>query len=460
MTEYYILKLKNIDLQERVNRFPPDFKFNFDFAYLILHFVIEKMTNRMTKDKNTTLYNQFNSLSSKILESYCKDYRNHIRYLCENFDCVGNILERKNYTAGNSYSYRLRSYYQYIPIEAYEITNLSLLQKLKKQYGSNIQESVRKNYRVFIDYFNPKRLTVQLNDALNFNADLLEQKGEYANYLSNAFKILKIQNGQYYMTHNPETDGRFHSNITGFPKAFRKFLRYDSKKLAEVDICASVPTFLFYLLNHYQNLNSNLSKIIKSTKSYYLHYMFSKDAVSIDNKEIQDFGVKILNGSLYDEFKDDLNSFNCLTETYHEREFINYHFPEDENEKFREPKYYSRKTAKEQLLKMWNAKNNCFKWEQKAFKEKYPTILKFMQLFKSKNHCFFSYLVLQMESYFMLNIVARKLNSKYKRKIPFFTLHDCIITTVENIDVVKEFVLQTLTQELGFIPVVVVERYE
>lgn len=460
MTEYHIFKLKNIDLQERVNRFPPDFKFNYDFAYLILHFVIEKMTKRVALNKNATLYNEFNSLSSKILESYCKDYRNHIRYLCENFDCIGNILERKNYSLGHCYSYKFRSYYQWIPIELYRITDIGLIRKLKNKNGSNIEESVKKHYAIFIDYFNPKRLTVQLNDALNFNTDLLEQNGKYANYLGAAFKILKIQNGQYYMTHNPATDGRFHSNITGFPKEFKKFLRYDGKKLAEVDISGSVPTFLFYLLNHYQSLTYHLSNVINSTKSYYLHYMFSQEAVCVDNKEIQEFGNKILNGSLYDEFKDDLLGYNCLVETYHEREFINYFFPEDDSPKFSEPKYYSRKTAKKGLLKMWNAKNNCFNWEQKAFKEKYPTILKFLQVFKTENHSIFSHLALQLESYFMLNIVARKLNNQFKRKIPFFCLHDCIITTVDKIDFVHDFVLQTLTQELGFTPVVTLERYE
>ena len=52
----------------------------------------------------------------------------------------------------------------------------------------------------------------------------------------------------------------------------------------------------------------------------------------------------------------------------------------------------------------------------------------------------------------MLDIVARKLNNDLKGKVPVFTLHDCIITTEENLEFVESFMKNTLTEALGFTP--------
>ena len=120
-----------------------------------------------------------------------------------------------------------------------------LIKKLRKNNQPKISEEAQKKCPFLIGYFDEKRLTIQFQEALDLNADMLEEEGNIKKYLSSAFKILKIKNGKYYMSHDPQTDGRFHSNITGFPKDFRKFLRYDGEKMAEIDISASVPTFLY-----------------------------------------------------------------------------------------------------------------------------------------------------------------------------------------------------------------------
>jgi hypothetical protein len=52
----------------------------------------------------------------------------------------------------------------------------------------------------------------------------------------------------------------------------------------------------------------------------------------------------------------------------------------------------------------------------------------------------------------MLNIIARKLNKDFKKKIPILTLHDCIVTTEENVEFVKTFMETTFLGELGFVP--------
>lgn len=455
MSKYYIYKLKNIDLHERVKRFPPDFKFDFDFAYLVMHIILKQMALRIEKEKDFNVYKTFNPLSSTVLQSLHRKYNEHIRYLGENFPSIGNIFERMNYSEGRSYSYRFRKYYHYQQLELYELKNLTLLKKLKAQDSLKLSDSVTKNCSFLVGYFNRNRLTIKLQEALDFNSDELEKEGNIKKYLSNAFKILNIQNGKYYMTNKPETDGRFHSNITGFSKKFRKFLRYDGENLAEIDISASVPTFLLYLLSNLQDSTIHIDKIIKN-KYYYNHYMLVKNAVSIDLTEINEIKTNMLNDTLYCRFLDELINYNVLDDTYHQWQFNEYYFPEcsfinyDKNPNLKNN--LNKALAKKAFLSMLNSKNGTFKLEETSFKYLYPTIYNFLINIKSKKHKRFSHLILQTESYFMLNIIARGLNNKFRKKIPILTLHDCIITTESNFNDVKHFMERTFERELGFIP--------
>ncbi|MFV8345946.1 hypothetical protein [Flavobacterium sp. ZB4P13] len=493
MTKYTILKLKNINIEERLKQFTPQQgnltikDFNIDFAYLILHFVLQQMANRIEKDGHANLYDEYNRLSSIKLESYNKNYRFHIRYLCENFPNIGNILARANYSENKCYGYRLRYFYYWEQLEPYVITDRLLVKKLNNENRLVLKPEVEKNFEFLTEYFNPKRLTIQFQEALNHNSDILEEKGNMKNYLVNAFKILKIQNGTYYMSHNPKTDGRFHSNITGFSKEFRPFLRFDGEIISEIDISASVPTFLFYLISNYKNSNSQLDKVINSTKSFYIHYMFSKEAISIDNKEIQDFGNSILSGEFYSSFIPKLEEFYKAEYTYtsfipildefgkphytcnnsnymnayNQWQFEEYYFPQDSYKNYYKkpyPKTVTKEYAKDIILKMLNAKNKTFLYEEMAFKSLYPTIFEFISKIKEKHHEHFSHLMLQIESYFMLKIVARRLKNKFK-KVPFFTLHDCICTTESNLNLVNEFMKNTLTTELGFTPVIKMKHW-
>lgn len=284
------------------------------------------------------------------------------------------------------------------------------------------------------------------------------------------------------MSHNPETDGRFHSNITGFCKEFRRFLQYDGEIISEIDISASVPTFLFYLINNYKTSNSHLDKVINKTKSFYSHYILSKEAVSIDNVEIQNFGNSILSGDFYASFIPKLeefyrvdynsNSFIPILDeigkpdnsgnnsnymnAYNQWQFEEYYFPQNSFQNCDRKPYPESVTieyAKEKILSMLNAKNKTFLYEEMAFKSLYPTIFEFVCKIKEKKHEYFSHLMLQIESYFMLRIVARRLKNKFK-KVPFLTLHDCICVKKSNLKLITKFMKTTLKTEMSFEPLV------
>jgi hypothetical protein len=135
---------------------------------------------------------------------------------------------------------------------------------------------------------------------------------------------------------------------------------------------------------------------------------------------------------------------------------------------------------KKRMLSWANAKNKHFLKEQAVFKQLYPTIYQFIKVFKERKylptegavrkkaekmlsndksivkevfqqHKKISHLFLQSESFIMLDLVVQKLN-KSKSKIPFFTLHDCIVTTKKNVEELNQFMKDTFTFVIGFSP--------
>jgi hypothetical protein len=58
----------------------------------------------------------------------------------------------------------------------------------------------------------------------------------------------------------------------------------------------------------------------------------------------------------------------------------------------------------------------------------------------------------QLEVYFMVNLIAREINNKFKRKIPIFTLHDCLVCKESDAKAVYEQMSSIFIREIGFAP--------
>ena len=81
--KYYILKPKKLNLENLVDIYQPDFKFNLDKAYLIIYLVI-KLSNKKNNSNEVRL-------SSKMLQSMIGyDYNKYIKFLLENYLGHGN----------------------------------------------------------------------------------------------------------------------------------------------------------------------------------------------------------------------------------------------------------------------------------------------------------------------------------------------------------------------------------
>jgi hypothetical protein len=176
--------------------------------------------------------------------------------------------------------------------------------------------------------------------------------------------------------------------------------------------------------------------------------MFSEGANILDKKEVEAFGKKVLDGTFYDCFVNELSLLDKKDKDFNKDEYLK----KKSMSIFNTEKIEPRKVMKKIMLSMMNAKISQYKIEQKIFKNQFPTILQWINRFKKENHKLFSYLMLQTESYFILDIVARKINSNPRINIPIITLHDCLITTKSNLDTLYYEMQNILNRELGFTP--------
>jgi hypothetical protein len=96
---------------------------------------------------------------------------------------------------------------------------------------------------------------------------------------------------------------------------------------------------------------------------------------------------------------------------------------------------------------------NSYKKVQDIFRAKFPDLLDVLILFKKKfGYKSLSHLLLQMESCLMLDKVARKFNAKHWRVAPIFSLHDCLITTVDYESQLETILTEVFEEEFDVAP--------
>lgn len=474
---YYILKPKNLNLEDRIRRFPPDFDFKIDYAYLVIYDIIKvtayKVNNHL-KDTGTNWHEFRKTFNIKDffiprcateMQAFERTYNKHMNYLYQNFSGIGNVLWRNNYSEGHCFSYQLSPYHFNSELELYEITDKRLVRKIKSNDRIE-RDKTGRDMKYLKKFFDPAKLTVMLPEAFEAIEGQLAVTGNHNKYLINAVKLLDMHNGNYHFSLNPETDGRFHSSITTFPSGLRKFLRYEGKILAEIDLSSSIPFFLYYHLKNLDSYNKHISNILSLKKLYYNPYMLVKKSLPVDNKEVENFGESVLDGTFYSDLESDFWDAHYIEGSYLQpdeyflagvRKHLGHEFDGDQEDLV--------KVMKKNLLSMLNSKPNTFRVEEAIFFKHYPTISNFLKRFKKEKyvgydkHVKLSHLLFQTEAYFIVGVMAKKILRKLGRT-PLFTLHDCYITTKENVEALKGYMRESFALELGVIPNMKVKVWE
>jgi len=454
MKKYYVIVPETLCIDKILNQsITNTSNYNVDYFY----WLVSQVLTKNTYDFEGNIENEWKALCSKILEKHPYNYKEHLRFLCSNQGTFDKILWRKEYSVGQCYSYKLSPSYFISKARIYEITDKKLLKYFKKLRPDKIvyNNKFKRRYKFLAKYFNNNDLeidesgAIMKNDAL-FKTGYFDPTKKVFKQRNNLKQICSILNQEFNINYNNKTDGRIHTLITSLSKPLRHYITYHGKELAEVDLTNSVPLFCYYILKAITNSNSNkyLDTIIHQSKIKYPFKMFSEGANILDKKEVEAFGKKVLNGTFYDCFVDELSLLDKEDKDFDKDEYLK----KKSMSIFNTEKIEPRKVMKKIMLSMMNAKIDQYKIEQKIFKNQFPTILQWINGFKKENHKLFSYLMLQTESYFILDIVARKINSNPRINIPIITLHDCLITTKSNLDTLYCEMQNILNRELGFTP--------
>lgn len=458
----------NLDLEELTKNNPPSFKFDYEYAYFIVYTIIKESYWKFEKITDWTEFHNYKKVrnymirrDSRILQDDRRDYNLYFEYLYQN-----NILWRNNYSEKVCRGYQVAPKYFGVQVRFIKILKPKIIRLLKPKDGT------RDVHYPLNKWFDTK-LSIDIESAseslnLSFNFDL-----NYYNYIKNCQLIVNLNNGDINFSRKEYSDDRLHSAFTKFPSILRKHLRYDGQTLGEVDISSSVPFFMYYLFLSIVDINQINQEVhtnfFKKPRFYEPALKKTVSIVELDPVEVEKFGKDILQGNYYRQFVDMFDDEYYISNSRYElkREF---NFSEEDKLKI----------IKTRMLSWPNARVNDFKSEQAVFKKLYPTIYDFLTKFKRRRyiaregilkkkaekiakeskinikdtfqqHKKVSHLFLQLESYIMLDIVARKLN-KSRSKMPFFTLHDCIITTKDNVEELKQFMEEVFNSVVGVTP--------
>lgn len=351
------------------------------------------------------------------------------------------VFHSKGYIKGKTpFRYKLNPIFLKQRLKIEYITKPTLIKKVKDSL--TILPSVVRNgkYRFLGKYFDENRLKVNFDEAVCLCEQRYSEHKDYAKYVNELNQLIDLNNGCYRIYYVPDKDGRIHSNITRLSKVYRRFLTYDGKRLVEVDLSNSIIYFIAMIVNNHikqDRININLSLNL---------LMFAKTLGSLDMIEKELLEKKSVSGEFYELFISDFKStFNWYK--------LKSMFKSVSNDEFNGSYKQVRKITKKYLLAMIFADIGSYTEVQDIFRKKFPNLLDALILFKKK-FCYesLSHLLLQTESCLMLDKVARRFNAKHCRVAPIFSLHDCLITTIDYESELETILKEVFKEEFDIAP--------
>jgi len=451
MNEKKVLISKGINIENLLGE--KNIKGRPDFIENIRNGIIYFLGLLHQTDRNCYLFddNGYRNLSSQYLTNIIgKGSANKRRLnIIKDILISNNIIEVKNYLQNvKSYGYRISSNLLSGDSVEYELGKLIIdnLRKFKEnqEKESLLSEIKGVDYNILMEQFELNEISFDsrvydyLRDFTQKGIERIEkkQKNEKETFLNLFNYVGKLLNHiqqieEKNFTHNIAlSNGRFFSSISTLPKILRPFLKINGKNVSENDIMSSQSFILSSILNKKFTHNDG--------KGYNLDTIFEDMVRIFRNLDIinlsKNGGRKNLITGVY---------FNDLEikeiEEFHNIDFTKdfYEFLLIEGEKKHPdlmkkfPKENGRDFVKKRIMSTLFDKNGIYREENiltELIKNLYPAvntyIERFIQMYTSTDFA----LLLQRAEAFLILKTCEKLKEE---NVPFFTIHDSIITTEE-----------------------------
>lgn len=401
---------------------------------------------------------QFAPLSSSLLDLVIHDYKKYLDFLIG----AGILLTDYTFKVGE----KCRGYcfaYPYsgqrlkmVLVESY------LLKKGIRRFKDNWQQKLKKDtwgYSYLTKWWDTGGLQIDVKGAFDwidrYEKGRISEIGENASSDKTAniidtcedfkMQVRRINEGGH--KYGFSGDGhRFYNPISNLKRELRSFLTYEGRELVSIDIKNSQPFFSIALhdIKFWEGLWA------KNGKKGYI-----KDIIK--DKEIGDNIITLL------------KSFE--TQSYQGiqyRKFIELvvkgNFYEYMTANFRllfKERFDTRDKVKKEVLRILfsDPRKDGIRFYEPCrwFEQHFPVSYELFKKLKSKDYTMLPILLQRVESHLVIDIICKQITQK-DALIPVFTIHDSIITTVENKAIVEAIMMEEIEAEIGHRPKLAIEE--
>ncbi|WP_289645155.1 hypothetical protein [Maribacter aestuarii] len=356
-----------------------------------------------------------------------------------------NYSNKKNYC----YSYRLPDPYhkhkiKVISLEGHKLFIEGRLAEMNRRM--EVSDNTTGHLTKWLD---PERFEIDKAAAMAMVAKKYPHARDINKSNHRIICIESIANGGWGYSREGDDD-RLHSALTSFPKDLKPFITYEGRTLTSIDIRNSQPYMFSSLL---RNLEPNSDNHIRTllNKLLLIPNMFCGFDGPSNNGDLERFIAQVENGTIYDQyyhvlFKAGLVFQNCCgTFSYEEQTEAG-----TRTKKFNNQRDLGKDIMMKTLFSSLNNRHGIIK----AFDEEFPTVYKIMQKIKGikpRKKNFFPVLLQNIEADCILDHCTKLMSSEHP-DMPLFTIHDSIVTTEENLGILKESFEKHLKNYFGNIP--------
>ena len=408
------------------------YKFNLEKA----QFIIYNLTKISKKHIDR---NGYISVCSDIFRK--NTFKEYSKYL-ETFIKYG-IIERKNYSTFskhcNKYRFIIPNHIEVAQMSEITIKSIGLRKKAKARIMQSAVQNIILLYNCFVD----EDFTIDYNGAIN---TIYALDCRFCIKINLLQSLIDLRDKNIRFICHSDTDKRIHTNITNLKSILRQHLIYKNEKLVNIDIKNSQVYFLamvLYLVNikNIDYLNSINKYTISNDSSQHL-----------DIIELERFIDLAVTGNFYETLGTEIIIEKAGYHGNYEKRKYNKKIKKWVSEFYDNPKKLMKSTTFEILF----SRNTDDSDEKKWFSTKFPTIYKFIYNFKNGDYKDLSRFLQNLEADIILKKIIKELKLN-DPKIFLITIHDSIMTTRENVGLVKQ-VIRNVTKELfGFSPTLTVE---
>jgi len=374
------------------------------------------------------------------------NYKNYMEFLSEEgIIDINHSYEQKEYPKG----YAIGSDWDSEPTIV-EINDSCLCRKCLKRgdqpkyhttrcldrwiYDSDLtlEENVLSHFYPIIDY------------EVTYSQDSKSAKGRIYDIIT----IVKFNN-RFIKAHRDATSGRYHSFMTTASKRVRPYFRYKGKELLEIDIRCCQPTLSLILFEDWfyekESDRMTLKRILELDRlsgqvrgkiDDTILYKISKTLQSVDREQLKFYKALVLEGRLYEWIMEIM-----------ETELGQIITRDEAKESFCFALYSNLQNTVPPTARDKTKKHNEIK---KLIVKRLPTLFNVFNQFKALGNEVLPILLQRVESYIIIDRVAKLM----PRNIPFWTVHDSILTLKNFTEEVKKLIEEECYLATGLMPYV------